>query len=193
MYAAGAAREAERRVMASTDEWLRRLSVRVEVEAFNGGNAARAVQLLNKTNQMNLSTRRLTANELTEWLQAGQRRLWTYRVSDRFGDSGLTGVASIDVTDGRATLVDFVLSCRVFGRQVEAAMLHHATEAAAELGGVPLIATILPTAKNAPCLQFLQASGMDQSGDHEFRWSSTEPYPLPATIELARLDTEAAA
>ena len=50
-------------------------------------NIERATQLLNKTNQMNLTTRRMTAGELMAWARQNNHVLWTFRVADRFGES----------------------------------------------------------------------------------------------------------
>ena len=60
-------------------------------------NLARATQLLNKTNQMNLTTRRLTEEELLKWWLDAGRRCSTVRVADRFSDVGLTGLFSVQV------------------------------------------------------------------------------------------------
>lgn len=184
MYAAEAERALERREAGSAAEWLRRLELRVQVEALSARNLPRAVQLLNKTNQMNLSTRRLGAAELEAWLRAGPRWMWTFRVRDRFGDSGLTGLASLELRWGTAVLVDFVLSCRVFGRSVEDAMLHVVTRFAAGLGARRLIAEFLPTGRNGPCLRFLEASRLRREGERCFAWDLPAPYPLPDGVDL---------
>jgi FkbH-like protein len=188
LYAAERARAADRGVAESVGAWLERLELRVEVEEYNDRNGPRAVQLLNKTNQMNLSTRRLDAAELAAWLGAGRRKLWTFRVRDRFGDAGLTGLASLEVEGTRAVLVDFVLSCRVFGRKVEEAMLHVVTESALESGAAEFVATLTPTNKNAPCLRFLESSGLRRHDEdaHQFWCELATAYPRPREIELLR-------
>lgn len=190
MYAAESARVADRHPAESTEGWLRRLAVRVQVEEFGERNAARAEQLFNKTNQMNLSTRRLTANELEDWLKVGHRRAWTYRVSDRFGDAGLTGIASLELDGRTAILVDFILSCRVFGRGVEQTIIHHVAQSAIDLGARDLVTTYRPTERNGPCLQFLQTSGLCPTSDDVFRWELQTPYPLPPAIEFLRAASE---
>ena len=54
----------------SLDEWLHTLKIKVEAEPINGVNRQRTAQLLNKTNQMNLTTRRMTEMELEKWANA---------------------------------------------------------------------------------------------------------------------------
>jgi hypothetical protein len=77
-------------------------------------------------------------------------------VSDRFGDAGLTGVVSLEVDSQQGRIVDFILSCRVMGRQVEESILYFLEKAARTRGCDRLVVEYLPTAKNAPCLNFLQ-------------------------------------
>src|SRR5207302_283858 len=144
----------------------------------------RATQLLNKTNQLNLSTRRLNEAELTAWAESPHRGLWVINVSDRFGDAGLTGIVSIETQNGVAQVVDYVLSCRVMGRKVEETMLHIAVSAAREAGAHRVEARYLPTAKNKPCLKVFNSSGFQTSDQALFHWDSSQGYPLPEAIEL---------
>src|SRR5262249_40549349 len=110
------------------DAWLATLGIEVRVEPLNARNRVRTAQLLNKTNQMNLRTRRLTERDLETWAIESGHQLWTYRVRDKFGDAGLTGVASLAIDGDRGELVDFVLSCRVIGRKVEETILAHVAQ-----------------------------------------------------------------
>ena len=95
------------------------LDISVKVESLREVNLSRTLQLLNKTNQMNLSTRRLTKEELVSWADNENNFLWTFRTSDKFGDSGLTGVVSVSIDKRKATIVDFVLSCRVMEKKLK--------------------------------------------------------------------------
>lgn len=184
LYAEERARAVDRNPNESVADWLRRLEVTVDVEPFNERNAPRVVQLLNKTNQMNLTTRRVDGSELKAWLNQGQRALFTFRVRDRFGDAGLTGVASVDVDGHTASIVDFVLSCRVFGRKVEHAMLHVLSEWARERGARQVRADFKPTAKNLPTLRFLETNGMGRESDTAFTWDLSTAFPCPPDLGL---------
>ena len=72
------------------------MSVRVRIEALGDENLQRASQLLNKTNQMNLRTRRLPEPDLMDWARSDGRSSWTVRVRDCFGDSGISGIISLE-------------------------------------------------------------------------------------------------
>jgi FkbH-like protein len=113
--------------------------------------------------------------------------VWAFSVRDRFGSAGLTGIVSVSIEGTTATIEDFVLSCRVMSRRVEEAMLHTAARFAREGGATTLVASYIPTAKNAPCLEFLHRSGMrvDASGQM-FTWDLASDYPLPPSVTIER-------
>ncbi len=78
---------------ASTPEaYLQGLGMRVTVEPFNSVNLARIVQLINKTNQFNLTGVRTNEAEVRDWMSHANFYSQTIRLSDRFGDFGLTGI-----------------------------------------------------------------------------------------------------
>ncbi|MHB8521319.1 MAG: HAD-IIIC family phosphatase [Limisphaerales bacterium] len=138
----------------SVDEWIASLDQQVTVEAPGGENQPRVLQLINKTNQMNLATRRLTEAELSRWLAEPNHQMWALRVTDKFGSTGLVGVVSIAWRAGEAEVVDFLLSCRVIGRKVEEVMVHLAARDAKSRGAVTLRARLVRTDRNEPCRQF---------------------------------------
>ena len=194
LYAAEQRRTAARHDVGSVDDWLANLGVRVQVERLATSNAVRATQLLNKTNQLNLSTRRLSEPEFLAWAAEPGHEVWVAHVGDRFGDAGLTGLLGVEHDGDTCRVVDFVLSCRVMGRKVEDALAHLAVERARSLGATRVEAHFRPTPKNAPCLTFWQGSrfaaipasaadGAPDRGTH-FTWDTAEPYACPATVAL---------
>jgi FkbH-like protein len=187
-YAAERKREDLRRELASLESWIESLDLRVRVEELSTENLPRATQLLNKTNQMNLSTRRLTEPEFARWAQEGGHRVWTFRVSDRFQDAGLTGIASLDVSEATGRIVDFVLSCRVFSRNIERVMLAVLVDGARAHGARTVEAVYEPTPRNKPCLEFWQhRSGFSQDEDlSRFTWNAEREYEPPPGIEVTR-------
>lgn len=192
MYVAEGKRESLKESIPSLEEWLVSLDIKVSVETFNSANRKRTVQLLNKTNQMNLTTRRLTDKQLKDWVEQDNHFLWTFRVSDKFGDSGLTGIASLEVNNEEARVVDFILSCRVMGRKIEEVMLHVLTEAAAQKGAEHITATYLETKKNKPCFDFWYNSGCNVDKTCTvFTWNLETIYPCPQQITPERKDSYA--
>ena len=125
------------------------------------------------------------------WLEQNDNMLWTLRVSDRFGDAGLTGILSVRRDGENLHLVDFVLSCRVFGRQIEDLMLWWALEYARSRGCKSVIAQYLETAKNKPCLEFLNRSGMDRTGDGTiYHWDISRDLSPPEHIQIEKVSSD---
>ena len=185
MYAAEKKRTTAQKNVQSIGEWLKTLEMTVQVESPNEANFERIVQLMNKTNQMNLRTRRMTDAEVREWLNDEAHQLKAFRVSDRFGDSGLTGILSFEKNGKQVQITDFILSCRVMGRQVEETMLAVATEEASRMGAEIMEAEYLKTPKNKPCLDFWKRSGFTADAEEvHFSWTLDREYPLPAHIQL---------
>lgn len=184
MYANEVRRRELRTEIQNVDEWLKSLDIHVEVERLSQENLPRAAQLLNKTNQMNLSTRRLTEKEFWDWSQTKGHTVWTFRVKDKLGDSGLVGIASVEIKDKSASIVDFVLSCRVFGRKIENVMTATVCEFAKKLCN-QVQAIYLPTEKNKPCLEFFQKCGFE-SVDHTFSWPLKNAFSWPEHIRIER-------
>lgn len=173
-----------KRQVGSLDDWLSSLEIVATAEPLGAANLARATQLLNKTNQMNLATRRMSEAELQTWGSQPGQAVWVFRVSDKLGDSGLTGLASLRVTADQAHVVDFVLSCRVMGRRVEEIMASWLVDLARQAGAGRVVATYLPTAKNKPCLEFWQRSGFRPAEGHVFYWETAADFAKPACIRL---------
>jgi FkbH-like protein len=185
MYVQERARRGSLEVASSPEEWLASLEVRVRVDRLSTSNLKRIVQLLNKTNQLNLRTRRCTEKELLQWLAGGENRnLVSVSVADRFGDVGLAGVVSWEQIGRALEIVDYVLSCRAMGRQIEQLMAHLAVQAASRAKCDTVAARLIPTAKNRPCLEFWKASGFSDDGQNVFQWKTDRDYPRPTFIAL---------
>lgn len=184
LYAAEHQRKRFQKEVGSLDEWVKSLNLQVSVEELNGPNLSRTAQLLNKTNQMNLTTRRMTDQEILAWCGEEGHMIWTFRAVDRFGDSGLVGIASLAVEADTAQIVDFVLSCRVMGRRVEETMLHAVIAHVRKLGLTSVFAECIPTKKNKPCQRFFRKSGLRCNGENTFTWDVHHEYPCPESVSL---------
>jgi FkbH-like protein len=121
---------------------------------------ARAAQLTQKTNQFNLTTRRLTEAEMAALLQDGLVRVWMAALRDRFGDYGRIGLAVARLAPPRsATIETFLMSCRVMGRGIDDAILSGVEQALADEGVTEIFASYRATAKNAPVRDFWERKG----------------------------------
>lgn len=185
MYAVEQKRSQLFKELDSLDEWLKTLEIRLRVERLIEPNIIRTTQLLNKTNQMNLSTRRMSEVELEDWTNQENHRLWTIRVSDKFGDLGLSGILSLELVDKRARIVDFVLSCRVMGRKIEETMLAMAIAYSRKQELDEVYAQYISTRKNKPCFRFWQESGFAYNrNENIFSWNLKQAYSFPEQVHL---------
>jgi len=184
MYAAERQRSQLKDTVGSLEEWLKTLNTQLTVESLNDANLGRITQLFNKTNQMNLSTRRMTSAELSAWASEQGHRVFAFRVSDKFGDSGLIGILSTEVRQETLQIVDFVFSCRMMGRNIEETLLSLAIDYGRARGLKKACARYIPTKKNRPCFDFLLNSGLARSSDGIFSWDLSNAYPIPPHIEV---------
>jgi len=158
----------------SLSDWIKTLDLTIIIENIKNENIPRAVQLLNKTNQMNLSTRRLSEQEFNHWVKADSNNLWTIRAADKFGDYGIIGILSISIKDSVATLVDFILSCRVVGRYIEETMIEFLKEFCKENKVDKINGKYIKTEKNSLCYHFFNKLKLVDNKQDFFEFSSSE-------------------
>jgi FkbH-like protein len=87
------------------------------------------------------------------------------RLLDRFGDNGVIGLGIARAENGTAIIEEFLLSCRVIGRQAETALLSSLVAWAKARGLREMYGTFIPTAKNAPAADFFQKHGFSRTGE----------------------------
>lgn len=148
-YAANAARKELENAAGSFETYLRQLEI-TAVRVNPRRHMERLLQLLNKTNQYNLTTRRYTQGQLARLQEASDRRIYLYSVSDRFGDNGVVAAAVADCGGEIPVLTDFVMSCRVMGKNIEYALVEDIERDLRESGYKRLRGIFIPTAKNMP-------------------------------------------
>jgi FkbH-like protein len=147
MYAENEARAAAQSDAGDYPSFLRGLNMVMEGSPLETARD-RVSELIQKTNQFNLTTRRYNWTELAGVLHNGFGRC--YRLTDRFGDNGIISVVAVardTAADARIDL--WLMSCRVLGRKAEEAILADIAARARALGARRLIGEYIPTAKNA--------------------------------------------
>ena len=150
-YAANAEREALLGSAESMDDFLRGLAMTAVYGPFTAVDHARVVQLINKTNQFNTTTRRYAGDEIARIMEEPDAVTLQFRLLDRVGDNGLVSTMILRPTpddDEVLEIENWVMSCRVFGRELEYEAMNIAVEAAKERGARTLVADYIPTPKN---------------------------------------------
>lgn len=154
------------------------LSVKIE-QALRPTDLKRAAELINRTNQFNLSGSRVTAAELEKGLGA---RHWviTAAAKDKFGSMGVVGVMVVRRAADRLEIPVFVLSCRVFGFGIEYALLNAVCALGKPESGLVGLYKEMPN--NSPCRDFYAKAGLRKE---EAGWIGTIAGLAPAPAWLA--------
>jgi len=164
-YTANIERETMRGAAQSMDDFLRGLEMSVEFGPITSVDLPRVTQLVNKTNQFNTTTQRYTREELSSFAANSKNITLQFRLADRFGNNGLVSVMIIcqdrDESD-IFEIVNWIMSCRVFGRQLEDEAMNIAVETALSRGIQTFRADIIPTEKNAVISRLYERLGFSQ-------------------------------
>jgi FkbH-like protein len=175
-YHANAERAAARASTTDLEGYLRSLDMELRWRRFDAVGLPRIVQLINKTNQFNLTTQRITQEEATAMLADPLLLTLQLRLLDRFGDNGMIAVVIGRFAQSGSTdmlIETWLMSCRVLGRGVEEATLGLIAAEAARLGAERLIGEYRPTAKNGMVREHYLRLGfapLEEAPDGVTRW-----------------------
>jgi FkbH-like protein len=163
-------------------------------EKANRGNFERIIQLIQKTNQFNLTTRRHDKQELMKRLDQGSE-LWAFRARDVHGDHGIIAVTLLDFGGDSCQIDTLVMSCRVIGRTLETAILHFAEARARSRKSVHVSGEYLLTTKNEPCRDFYERHRYvcADKGDQGSRWSKNLESGLTECPQWIEIEEEVTA
>jgi FkbH-like protein len=149
------------------DGYLRSLEMRALWSRFDKVGQVRIVQLINKTNQFNLTTRRVADEEIAALIEDDRALTLQIRLTDTFGDNGIIAIVAGSFVPGTRDirLDTWLMSCRVLGRGMEEETLNLVAEQATALGAERLIGVYRPTAKNGMVRDHYSRLGFTLEGD----------------------------
>ena len=192
-YAQNAHRASSQATAQSMEEFLQGLQMSVRYGPITEADLARATQLINKTNQFTPTTRRYAAEEIVRALSVPGAAHLQFRLKDRFGDNGLvSAMLMLPPQDHEDCLhIDaWVMSCRVFGRQLEHEAMNIAVQAARSRGVREIRATYIPTPKNGVIRDLYASLGFraveDAGAAGTTRWVLSLAQYQPTTTFIAR-------
>ncbi|MFE6026744.1 HAD-IIIC family phosphatase [Streptomyces niveus] len=149
----------------SLQDYLAELGVTVHLGPAGEADVPRLSQITLRTNQFNLTTRRLQSPDVEEWRREPGREVLALRSADRFGDNGIVGAVFLR-HEGTTTHIDnFLLSCRVFSRGIETACLGAILEHARGRGADAVHGHYRPSAKNVKVAAFYPDNGFTELPD----------------------------
>lgn len=189
MYRGEAARTSLQREFSSIDDYLASLQMCAHIARFDEFHLPRIAQLILRSNQFNLTTRRYSQEVCAEFMRDEKYHPFYVTLSDKFGDYGLIGLAILKREGERAVVDVWLMSCRVLSRGVEELMMNHAVEKAREWGCTELIGEYIPTPKNAMVKEFYPKFGFelvsDTAGTTTWKLPLADYQPKEVFIKIA--------
>lgn len=171
---------------ASLDDFLLRLEMTAEHGPIDEQTLPRVTQLINKTNQFNLTTRRYTEAQVRSIAQSADWWGRWFRLADRFGDHGLVGVILARIEDRRWTIDTWLMSCRVLGRKLEDFILCVLLSAAQERNAVEVLGEYIPTEKNRLVRDLYPSLGFRPAADGSAHYTLNLAGLPPRSCEFIR-------
>jgi FkbH-like protein len=176
------------------NSFLDSLGMRMAVSAVNDMNTERVTQLINKSNQFNLTTRRYTLAQVREITLLMEWRTLTFSLRDNLGDNGLISVVFARKQSESLVMDSWVMSCRVLQRGVEQFVRNELVRLARHAGCVRVLGTYIPTAKNSMVKNIFGSLGFTAAGaDGEVTfWSlNIEDAGQPLSTHIIREQSDA--
>ena len=188
-YKANAQRAAQMERIGNHDDYLRSLDMVLSIAPFDTAGRKRIVQLIGKSNQFNLTTKRYGEAEVAEVAADPDALTIQARLVDIFGDNGVISVVICRKVEENWTLDSWIMSCRVLGRRVEEAILQYIVTQARARGIAELVGRYIPTARNGLVRDHYEKLGFTKADerDGETSWrldiGGYTDKPVPVRIE----------
>ena len=193
LYAANAWRAAATDTATDLPSYLAGLRMELLWSPFDAVGRGRIVQLINKTNQFNLTTRRCVDAEIERLSARADVLAMQFRLKDVYGDNGMIAVVVGEIAGTNLSLEMWLMSCRVLGRQVEDAMMNVVVEQARTRSVRRIFGRYIPTAKNGMVREFYRRMGFElaeTAADGSTRWEMEVEGYRPRVTQIACFGAE---
>ena len=166
-YREEAQRELTKTHFTDINDYLTSLAMEIRLERFNAFNLPRIAQLIQRSNQFNLMTRRYGEAACEAMMKDASLAPLTLRLADKFGDYGLISVVILKHAGDDLEIDEYLMSCRVLQRGVESFTINNIFSYAARLGAKRVTGQYLPTAKNAMVKDFFKGFGFEKVAERD--------------------------
>jgi FkbH-like protein len=146
-------------------EYLKSLKMVATIENFKEINLSRITQLVNKTNQFNLTTKRYSPAEIEEVYRGENYIALSGRLQDKFGDNGLISIIIGSIKNQHLKIELWVMSCRVIKREMEYAMLESLIKECTKKNIKSISGKYIPSLKNNMVKNLYQDLGFKKQDD----------------------------
>jgi FkbH-like protein len=151
-----------------TMDYLKSLKMKITLSKINEKNFSRCVQMLNKTNQFNFTTTRYTESTFENYLKKNKIISLVVKLEDKFGNHGITGLITANIQKNKCIIDNFLLSCRILGRNVEKIIIEELIRKLKNLKVKNLIGIYKKNKKNIQCANFYKNNGFSAISKNEF-------------------------
>ena len=171
--------------VSNLDDFLSQLGIKIKIRRADKFTIPRISQLVLKTNQFNLTTKRFQEEDILKFSQDKNMLVGCAQTADKFGDNGITGVFIVQKSPDSSewSIETFLLSCRVMGRRVEYGIMRYILNEARKEGIKKVRGQYIPTEKNKPCESFLPNSGFKKEGE-DWVYCPDVPFEVAKNLEL---------
>jgi FkbH-like protein len=166
-YREEAQRELTKTHFTNINEYLISLGMEIRLERFNAFNLPRIAQLMQRSNQFNLMTRRYGEAACEAMMSDPSVAPLTVKLADKFGDYGLISVVILKNAGSDLEIDEYLMSCRVLQRGVESFTMNNIFSYAARQGAKRVTGHYLPTKKNDMVKGFFKSFGFEKIADGE--------------------------
>lgn len=173
------------------DDFLRGLKMKCECLPVDDNNISRVVQLLNKSNQFNLTTKRYNIEQVREKMTSSSWWCRAFRLSDQYDDHGIVGILFAELRDQEIYIDTLVMSCRVIGRSLEDLMLNMIQNLAKKSDVHQILGQYIPTERNILVKDFYKSKNFRLLESEKGYWMLDildSPLPENSIIEIDRKD-----
>lgn len=189
-YRSDVQRKALESSVTDMDSYLTSLQMESVISEFTPVDVPRLSQLINKSNQFNLTTRRRSEAEVLAVMNDKNFVGFSVRLKDRFGDHGLISIVIGEKTGDVMKIDTWLMSCRVLKRQVEEEVLNELARLAKWKNCTRLEGVFLPTPKNEMVRDFYGRMGFTLNAEsetkREFELRLDSFQPIPTKIKIVR-------
>ena len=124
MYQSEVKRNKIYKAAGNNEDYLEKLRIVIDIQTPHKSEIPRLSQLIQKTNQFNLTTRRYTVGEIEEFIKDPNYDIYRLKSRDNISEMGIIAVAIIKYESDHALIDTFLISCRALGRGIEKSFLH---------------------------------------------------------------------
>lgn len=147
------------------DEYLKSLAMKGEVRVPEKKELSRFTQLLNKSNQFNLRTRRYSESEIVDAYSAADRKYLCAILTDKFSEYGIISCVILQKKNETCFIESWVMSCRVLKRGVEDMVFREVIKKARDWGCTKITGEYIPSNKNSMVKDFYNTLGFTLIGE----------------------------